>query len=131
MKISYNDTMETQNKPKRTKMTEEEKKAKWNEYKRKYDREHRDEINAINRRWFDKNKEQQAEYQATKIFCECCQKYIVFSYKARHEVTALHIKKLAAQLVATSPVSEAPSEELDSRSDNGQDPPKAELSDTM
>ena len=117
--------MEIQNKPKRTKMTEEEKRVKWNEYKRKYDRKHRDEINAINRRWFEKNKEQQADYQATKIFCDACQKYIVFSYKARHEVTALHIKKLAAQLVATSPVSVdeelAVSDELDSKSDNGQD----------
>ena len=113
--------MEIQNKPKRTKMTEEEKRVKWNEYKRKYDREHRDEINAINRRWFDKNKEQQADYQATKIFCDACQKYIVFSYKARHEVTASHIKKLAAQLVATSPVSADDDEELDIKSDNGQD----------
>lgn len=95
----------------RSKQTAEQKRLKWNEYKRNYDKAHRKEISEIQNRWREKdeNKQNQIDYHATKIFCDVCKKYLVFSYKARHEATDTHIKKLTAQLLAAASTKAEPS----------------------
>ena len=77
------------------------KRAKYNEYKRNYNKTHRAQINEIQRNYVTQHKQEIKTYLARKADCPVCNKKVVWTYLADHNQTKAHIKKLSAQLMQT------------------------------